>query len=81
MPALPSGKKKQQPFYRQVVCIKAQGGKHSHWSAYLREQYLEACVGGPSCSPTGSGNTADNAIKDLAVQLRAKAANGNWKQR
>ena len=64
---------KKQPFYRNVVCVKAQGGKRSLWHAYER-------VGNMIDSGIiGAGNTADNAIRDLAVQLKAVAANGNWR--
>lgn len=68
---------KKQPFYRQVVCIKGQGGKRPMWHAY------RTFLGWPNSidrSVCGAGNAADNAIRDLAVQLKAKAANGDWKR-
>ena len=64
-----------QPFYRQVICTKALGGKHPLWHAHLRTELVEYAVDrlAPLC--TGAGNTADNAIRDLAVQLKARERN------
>lgn len=57
---------KREPFFRKVVCVKAKGGKRPLWHARLNAD--NDFVG----SPCGAGNTADNAIKDLAKELRAR---------
>lgn len=52
---------KADPFYVGVVCEKIRGGKNTLWHAH--KAGFDCC---------GAGNTADNAIKDLAEQIRAR---------
>ena len=49
------------PFYRKVTCNKVIGGKRRPLWQARHENYQNVC---------GAGNTADNAIKDLAEQVR-----------
>jgi hypothetical protein len=56
---------KANPFYSNVVCTKFCGGKRALWHAHYKVL--------PSLSLNGvcgAGNTADNAIEDLAKQTR-----------
>lgn len=48
------------PFYRNVICTKARGGKNALWCA--TKSTLLRDDGG---LVMGVGNTADNAIRDL----------------
>jgi len=70
----------KEPFYRKVIVTKCNGGKRTLWHARISE--LAKCekeyAGSHAC---GAGNTADNAIKDLAEQIRRwnkRLANAGW---
>lgn len=65
---------KQVPFYRTCTCNKVVGGKRPLWHArFTSEAFLGMTRNGFSGGePVGAGNTADNAIKDLAEQVRRR---------
>lgn len=52
---------KPVPFYYSVVVTKCHGGKRALWHA-RKDSYPGVC---------GAGNTADNAIRDLAKQINS----------
>ena len=62
------------PFYHTCTANKVVGGKRTLWQARLTsEAFLGMCRNGLSGSePVGAGNTADNAIRDLAEQVRRR---------
>lgn len=55
-----------EPIYRQLVCVKALGGKRPLWHA--RHPDYPRIV--------GAGNTGDNAIKDWQKMRVAAMKNG-----
>jgi hypothetical protein len=66
----------KEHFYRQVYVTKVLGGKRSLWQARMNESPIDPTYGLPS-NVCGAGNTADNAIKDLAEQMRRFRARTN----
>ena len=66
------------PTYKDLVCSKRNGGKHTLWHAKMSHEALEALMANGASgrlfwqarSMCGAGATADNAIADFQKQWR-----------